>query len=128
MIGRSLATLRCVVLSLECAKVINFLISEYCNHPIISISLGLPAVFLLGKGDRNEVCHEILLGHGDILIMDQSDREALHAVPRVLDLEMALKQNKEYLSLLQVEDKKSFNYLKQARLNINIRQVSYLPL
>lgn len=36
--------------------------SEYCHHPIVSVSLGLPAVFLLGQGTRDDPCHEILLG------------------------------------------------------------------
>lgn len=49
--------------------------SEYCHHPIVSVSLGLPAVFLLGQGTRDDPCHEILLGElvkNDVLSLFKS--------------------------------------------------------
>lgn len=49
--------------------------SEYCHHPIVSVSLGLPAVFLLGQGTRDDPCHEILLGelvNNDVLKLFKS--------------------------------------------------------
>ena len=100
----------------------NFL--EYCHHPIVSISLGLPCIFLLGKNDRDGPCHELFLEHGDVLIMDGRDRNALHAVPRVLDLETAEKFSSNYKEKLKISDRKTLNYLSQARININLRQVS----
>ena len=83
-----------------------------------------PSIFLLGKGDRDDPCHEILLRHGDVLIMDGDDRQALHAVPRVLDLSTANETIAGYSASLRIKNKKCLNYLRQARLNINIRQVS----
>jgi len=106
--------------------------SEYCSHPIVSISLGLPAVFLVGKGERDDPCHELLLEHGDLLIMDGADRQALHAVPRVLDFETAhalsdysIEKLRASTHCIRYRDCDTvLNYLRQARININLRQVS----
>ena len=106
--------------------------SEYCSHPIVSISLGLPAVFLLGKGERDDPCHELLLEHGDLLIMDGADRQSLHAVPRVLDFETAtclsdysVENIRDSFQCIRYRDSDTvLNYLRQARININLRQVS----
>ena len=57
--------------------------------------------------------------------MDGKDRQALHAVPRVLDLERAVKLNENYKDKLTViENPAVLEYLKQARINLNIRQVN----
>ena len=57
--------------------------------------------------------------------MDGKDRQALHAVPRVLDLDRALKIDGNYeKKLCAVENKIVLEYLKQARINLNIRQVN----
>ena len=57
--------------------------------------------------------------------MDGKDRQALHAVPRVLDLERALKIDENYeKKLTAVDNKVVLEYLKQARINLNIRQVN----
>jgi len=83
----------------------------------VSVSIGCPAVFLLGKGGRDDPCHEMILEHGDVLIMNGKDRKSLHAVPRVLTNEQLPVHN------LDIKNEKLKNYLKQARININIRQV-----
>jgi len=87
--------------------------SEYCNAPIVSVSIGATAVFLLGLGERDEPCVEIRLEHGDLLVMDGKDREALHAVPRVMP-----EPN------IPCKDAQLRNYLSQARINVNLRQVT----
>lgn len=57
--------------------------------------------------------------------MDGKDRQALHAVPRVLDLDRALKIDENYeKKITAVEDKIVYEYLKQSRINLNIRQVN----
>lgn len=57
--------------------------------------------------------------------MDGKDRQALHAVPRVLDLDRALKIDENYENkITAVEDKIVYEYLKQSRINLNIRQVN----
>jgi len=54
--------------------------------PVVSISLGAPAVFLLEKCGREGAAGAptpILLRSGDVLILSGASRRALHGVPRV---------------------------------------------
>ncbi|PYB79980.1 DNA oxidative demethylase AlkB [Pseudomonas soli] len=49
-------------------------------HPIVSISLGLPAVFLLGGLQRSDRTRRIPLNHGDVLVWGGEDRLRFHGV------------------------------------------------
>ncbi|MFC3532898.1 DNA oxidative demethylase AlkB [Vogesella facilis] len=48
--------------------------------PIVSVSLGLPAVFELGGLRRSERCARLTLRHGDILVWGGPDRLRYHGV------------------------------------------------
>lgn len=50
------------------------------SQPIVSVSLGLPAVFLLGGHTRNEPTQRIGLRHGDVLVWGGEDRLRFHGV------------------------------------------------
>lgn len=50
------------------------------SQPIVSVSLGLPAVFLLGGHQRNEPTQRIGLRHGDVLVWGGEDRLRFHGV------------------------------------------------
>lgn len=50
------------------------------TQPIVSVSLGLPAVFLLGGLSRNEATKRIALRHGDVLVWGGEDRLRFHGV------------------------------------------------
>ncbi len=50
------------------------------TYPIVSVSLGLPALFLLGGLTRNITPRRILLQHGDIIILTQQSRLRFHGV------------------------------------------------
>lgn len=50
------------------------------SQPIVSVSLGLPAVFLLGGHSRNEPTQRIGLHHGDVLVWGGEDRLRFHGV------------------------------------------------
>ncbi|QVM89056.1 DNA oxidative demethylase AlkB [Pseudomonas entomophila] len=50
------------------------------GHPIVSISLGLPAVFLLGGLQRSDRTQRIPLNHGDVLVWGGEDRLRFHGV------------------------------------------------
>jgi len=57
------------------------------EKPVVSISLGCPAVFLLG-GDSKEDCPTpILLRSGDVFILSGASRKSFHGVPKVFDTE-----------------------------------------
>lgn len=49
-------------------------------HPIVSISLGLPAVFLFGGMQRKDPTQRIALNHGDVLVWGGEDRLRFHGV------------------------------------------------
>ena len=48
--------------------------------PIVSVSLGLPAVFLWGGLKRQEPTQRILLEHGDVVVWGGPDRRRYHGV------------------------------------------------
>lgn len=50
------------------------------GQPIVSISLGLPAVFLLGGMQRADRTQRIALNHGDVLVWGGQDRLRFHGV------------------------------------------------
>ena len=50
------------------------------TQPIVSISLGLPATFLLGGLNRTDPTRRILLEHGDVLVWGGPSRMRFHGV------------------------------------------------
>jgi len=55
------------------------------SAPIVSVSLGLPAIFLLGGLTRSEKSQRIPLLHGDVLVWGGVDRLRFHGVQPVKD-------------------------------------------
>jgi alkylated DNA repair protein (DNA oxidative demethylase) len=53
--------------------------------PIVSVSLGLPAVFLLGGNGRSDRPRRILLQSGDVVVWGGSDRLVYHGVAPLPD-------------------------------------------
>ena len=54
------------------------------EEPIVSISLGCPAIFLLGGKTKNDSPTGIIIRSGDVIIMSKDSRYAYHGVPGVL--------------------------------------------
>ena len=53
--------------------------------PLISISLGQSAIFLIGGRTKSEKSPEaVLLRSGDVAVMTTSARDCFHAVPKIL--------------------------------------------
>jgi DNA oxidative demethylase len=50
------------------------------NQPIVSVSLGLPAIFLWGGKTRAERVQRIPLDHGDVMVWGGPDRLRFHGV------------------------------------------------
>ena len=50
------------------------------DHPIVSVSLGLPAIFLWGGTSRADKARRIPLGHGDVVVWGGPDRLRFHGV------------------------------------------------
>ena len=55
------------------------------GHPIVSVSLGMPATFLFGGLTRAERPQRILLEHGDVVVWGGTDRLRFHGVATLKD-------------------------------------------
>ncbi|MDP2256223.1 MAG: DNA oxidative demethylase AlkB [Polaromonas sp.] len=53
--------------------------------PIVSVSLGLPAVFLFGSGQRSDRPARYRLAHGDVVVWGGPSRLAFHGVAPLAD-------------------------------------------
>ncbi len=60
------------------------------SQPIVSVSLGLPAVFLWGGLQRSDRPHRVPLLHGDVVVWGGADRLHFHGVAPVPAGEHAL--------------------------------------
>ena len=112
------------------------------DKPIVSLSIGLPAIFLLGgKSKESEPVVPILIRKGDVLCMGGESRLNFHAMARLLpnsanhsEVEPTLCPDAvEQLTLdalsikasgIQIDDRCALEeYLSNHRININVRQV-----
>ncbi|KAJ7172566.1 hypothetical protein C8R46DRAFT_1086422 [Mycena filopes] len=96
--------------------------SEVCaTSPLVSISLGNAAVFLIGGSTRDTEPIPILLRSGDVVIMSgPACRRAFHGVPRILENTLP-----DHLAAQPDEPQWApfAEYMSTTRININVRQV-----
>ena len=59
------------------------------RRPVLSLSLGAPAVFLVGGATKATAPTPVLLRSGDVLVLAGASRAAYHGVPRVFAEEAA---------------------------------------
>ena len=115
--------------------------AEKINVPLISVSLGNTAIFLISSSDETEPI-KLYLQSGDVLVMSNESRWAIHCVARVMP-DTCPKQlidcfdNKIAQLSQNGKDKNNDNdkerdryewllckeYIGNARLNFNVRQV-----
>lgn len=111
--------------------------SEYnMQAPLISISLGSAALFLIGTTTKSVKPTCLCLKSGDIVIMSANSRLAYHAVPKILKdpfIEEYFKYDENILSEEFLKSKyyvsdqewsQYYEYIKLNRINLNIRQVN----
>lgn len=106
--------------------------TQFCGHiddaelnarefPIVSLSVGLSAVFLHAKGkncqDRKIKPEAIRINSGDAIIMEDTSRLCLHGVPRVMENTFDASKFELDENFTEVE----LNYIQKHRLNINTR-------
>lgn len=97
------------------------------SEPIVSVSLGRSALFLLGGRTRAEQPIPIRVRSGDVLVMGGESRYSFHGVPYVFSRE----EDEEYELLHGLEcalgDGPSNpgvrDFLADARINLNVRRV-----
>ncbi|KDR81555.1 hypothetical protein GALMADRAFT_89623 [Galerina marginata CBS 339.88] len=104
--------------------------SEVCaTSPLVSISLGNAAAFLIGGLTRDTEPTPILLRSGDVVIMSgPACRRAYHGVPRILEGSLPLHLKADGLDDMEAstEWKPYEEYLSTSRINVNVRQKSDL--
>ncbi|KAJ8468271.1 hypothetical protein ONZ51_g9750 [Trametes cubensis] len=98
------------------------------TSPLVSMSLGCAAVFLIGGLTRDDPPIPILLRSGDVVVMSgPACRRAYHGVPRILEGTLP-----PHLEGVQSESRDSEDgadweiygeYLRGTRINVNVRQV-----
>lgn len=117
------------------------------DKPVVSLSMGLPAIFLLGGKTKEEYVVPILIRPGDVMCLGGDARLKFHSMARVLPhtvplpgVEPSLCANEnQKLAVESIMDddsetEKVFNvsdvdlqglkeYLREHRININVRQV-----
>lgn len=94
------------------------------SKPIVSMSLGCKAIFLLGGKSRDDEPLAMFLRSGDAVLMAGEARECFHGVPRIF----TDKEHSEIAALekqlsISSSDRCFFDYISSSRININIRQV-----
>ncbi|CAA7271752.1 unnamed protein product [Cyclocybe aegerita] len=101
--------------------------SEVCaTSPLVSMSLGNAAVFLIGGLTRDSEPTPILLRSGDVVIMSgPACRRAYHGVPRILEgtLPGHLESRSVKDEVMAKEWEPYEAYMRTTRININVRQV-----
>ncbi|KAG1655887.1 Nucleic acid dioxygenase ALKBH1 [Nymphon striatum] len=91
--------------------------------PLISISFGQSAIFLVGGKTKDVKPISMFLHSGDIVIMANESRLSYHAVPRIVKAPVKswLSEGDENSDDTEIKD--CHEYLNQSRININVRQV-----
>ncbi|XP_061338734.1 alpha-ketoglutarate-dependent dioxygenase alkB [Gastrolobium bilobum] len=93
------------------------------SKPIVSLSLGCKAIFLLGGKSKEDPPLAMFLRSGDVVLMAGEARECFHGVPRIfIDKENAEIGHLE-AQLTHEDDLCFLKYIQTSRININIRQV-----
>eukprot|EP01137_Pigoraptor_chileana_P000242 Opistho-2@36098 len=89
--------------------------------PLLSISFGNSAIFLLGGPSRCDPAVPILIRSGDIVVMAGQSRLCYHGVPRILE-------NSAPAHLTSTDDPTwapLARFIATARINANVRQVTF---
>ena len=99
-------------------------------HPILSFSLGLSCIFMIGGTNKAVKPLALLLESGDVCVMSRFSRVCYHGVPKIIPSSFSISEdvNVEKLNLDVNNDgrnkvKHAINYLKENRINFNFRQV-----
>jgi DNA alkylation damage repair protein AlkB len=91
-------------------------VSEKVSRPLVSISIGCDALFIVGNDEPNAF-HIIPLQSGDVVYMADEARYAWHGVPRIIAGTCP-----EYLQSLPDAGHWE-NFMADKRINLNIRQM-----
>ncbi|CAK9840866.1 Alpha-ketoglutarate-dependent dioxygenase abh1 [Schizosaccharomyces pombe] len=88
---------------------------EDLTLPLISLSMGLDCIYLIGTESRSEKPSALRLHSGDVVIMTGTSRKAFHAVPKIIPNSTP--------NYLLTGNKAWDGWISRKRVNFNVRQV-----
>lgn len=96
-------------------------VSEECDQPLVSISIGCDAVFIVGVEGHDPAA--ILLRSGDAVLMSGSSRYAWHGVPKVLG-ETCPESIEDWPANNHTSQYEQWRgWMAGKRINLNVRQM-----
>jgi alkylated DNA repair protein alkB family protein 1 len=104
------------------------------DKPIISLSLGCSAIFLIGGKVKSIKPTPILVRSGDVIIMSGASRSCYHGIPLILPFDFATNDPHYNPDRMHAPFDESHepgddalrhvrNFLRRGRINVNARQV-----
>ena len=91
--------------------------------PIVSISLGQSAVFLMGGRTKTTAPTAVMLHSGDVVVMSGESRRCYHGVPRIVAGRVWEEGGEGLEGVEEGEVRRVREYLSEHRINLNVRQV-----
>lgn len=96
----------------------------HADCPIVSLSLGCDAVFLIGGATKDVVPTAVWLHSGDAVVLSGAARQCYHGVPRVMPCHSSFDCGMRSASIADAKDRAAFHACMQStRVNISIRQM-----
>jgi len=95
---------------------------ETMEKPIVSVSFGSSAIYLLGGDTRDEIPRPILIESGDVMVLGGEARMWYHGIARVLE-NSCPEYWKPKHHTGEMEHIATLFYCENRRINMNVRQV-----
>lgn len=96
----------------------------HADRPIVSVSLGCDAVFLIGGATKDVVPTAVWLHSGDAVVLSGAARQCYHGVPRVVPCQTSFDCCMHSASAAGAKDVGALHaYMQSTRVNISIRQM-----
>ena len=86
--------------------------------PLVSISLGESAIFLLGTESRDDIPLPLLLQSGDVVVMSGPSRRVFHGVPRIVEGAVRADLLDGWEGAGEI-----VRFMQGTRINVNVRHV-----
>lgn len=105
-------------------------VSEECDQPLVSISLGCDAIFIVGLEGQDPECQTqtvaLRLRSGDAVLMSGKSRYAWHGVPKILE-DTCPTWMESWPASTDIEDESPYQcwqgWMRRKRINLNVRQM-----
>ena len=95
----------------------------HADCPIVSLSLGCDAVFLIGGATKDVIPTAVWLHSGDAVVLSGAARQCYHGVPRVVPCQTSFECTQS-ASAAGAKDVAGLHaYMQNTRVNISIRQM-----